>query len=108
MFEQIFARLLRLYPEAFREKYGDEATQLIRDRLRDETGAFKRARLYFDLLVDAAHGLPQAWRNSYTENSEPMLAPDGKGIPTFSMLEKQKLRPRRRRPAQMPTYRLLH
>jgi hypothetical protein len=93
MSEEIFAFLLRLYPAAFREKYRDEAVQLYRDRLRDESGAFLRARLYLDMLVDAASGLPQAWRNSYAENPAPSFAPNVEATPSFRLLEKEKLRP---------------
>ncbi|HUB50775.1 MAG TPA: S41 family peptidase [Terracidiphilus sp.] len=94
MFEKIYARLLLLYPAAFREKYRDEAQQLLHDRLRDETGLFSRARLYFDLLVDAAKGLPQAWRNTYAEGDAPSLAPNAEGTPSFRLLEQEKLRPK--------------
>jgi hypothetical protein len=45
MSEKMYIRLLRLYPSRFRKEYEGEALQLIRDRLRDETGFFKRARL---------------------------------------------------------------
>jgi len=45
MSEEMYIRLLRLYPSRFRKEYEDEALQLIRDRLHDETGFFKRARL---------------------------------------------------------------
>jgi len=93
MSEQLFAFLLRLYPDAFREKYRDEALQLYRDRLRDETGMLPRTRLYVDLLADAAIGLPQAWRNSYDKNPAPSLAPNAEGVPSFRMLENEKLRP---------------
>ncbi len=93
MSEEIFAFLLLLYPAAFREKYREEALQLYRDRLQDETGTFLRARLYCDLLLDAVKGLPQAWRNSYAENGAPSLAPIAQGTPSFRMLEQEKLRP---------------
>jgi hypothetical protein len=93
MSEQLFAFLLRLYPDVFREKYRDEAQQLYRDRLRDESGIFPRARLYVDLLADAAMGLPQAWRNSYAANSAPSLAPNAESTPSFRLLEQEKLRP---------------
>jgi hypothetical protein len=93
MSEEIFAFLLRLYPAAFREKYRDEALQLYRDRLRDEIGTFLRARLFFDLLVDAVTGLPQAWRNSYVESPAPSLAPNPESTPSFRLTEKEKLRP---------------
>jgi hypothetical protein len=36
MSEKIYACLLRLFPWHFREAYGDEALQLVRDRARDE------------------------------------------------------------------------
>jgi hypothetical protein len=85
--------MLHLYPADFREKYRDEALQLYRDRLHDETGTFLRLRLYFDLLADAATGLPQAWRNSYAESPQPSLAPNAEATPSFRLLEKQKLRP---------------
>jgi hypothetical protein len=93
MSEEIFTFLLRFYPTGFREKYREEALQLYRDRLRDENGIFLRARLYFDLLVDAASGLPQAWRNSYAESPAPSLATNTEGTPTFRLLESEKLRP---------------
>jgi hypothetical protein len=40
MSEKLYALLLRLYPSRFRRAYGDEAQQLVRDRLRDESGFF--------------------------------------------------------------------
>ena len=43
MSEKMYTRLLRIYPSTFRKNYEGEALQLIRDRLRDETGFFKRA-----------------------------------------------------------------
>jgi hypothetical protein len=58
MSERIFALLLRLYPKPFREHYGAEYLQLSRERLRNETGAGRRLRLWFDLLVDLAVSLP--------------------------------------------------
>ena len=62
--ETIFGWLFRLYPASFREKFGHESVQLLRDRMRDEPGFFLKARLYGDLLFDAFKGLPQAWRNA--------------------------------------------
>jgi|GEM_PF-1615384 len=52
MSERIFLFLLRLYPAQFRRTYGDDALELLRDRLQDETGLVRRARLWFDLMVD--------------------------------------------------------
>ena len=54
MFEKIYACLLRFYPRHFREKYGDAALQLFRDRSRNETGPFLQLRLWIDLLYDLA------------------------------------------------------
>ena len=65
MSEKIYTRLLRLYPSSFLKKYEGEALQLMRDRLRDETGFFQRTRLLWDLAADIFAGLPQAYRNAY-------------------------------------------
>ncbi|HEX5413150.1 MAG TPA: S41 family peptidase [Terriglobia bacterium] len=93
MFEKICACLLRLYPSAFRARYEEEALQLYRDRLRDETGMFQRCRLYFDLLLDALVALPQAWGNtSAVSNAAPLVA-TAQNIPSFRLLDKQPLRP---------------
>jgi hypothetical protein len=59
MSEKIYALLLRLYPPRFREAYGDEAMQLVRERARDETGLFRRARMWVDLVFDLAVSVPQ-------------------------------------------------
>jgi hypothetical protein len=89
MFEKIFALLIRLYPARFREQYGEEAMGLLRDRVRDERGAARRLRLWFDLLADFATGLPQAWRNTY---SAPVAQPTT-GFPVFRVLDQEPLRP---------------
>jgi len=91
MSEKIYARLLRLYPTGFRKKYEGEALQLIRDRLRDETGFFKRARLWWDLATDVLAGLPSAYRNSYTGTKAASLSLDAAGIPSFKLLDKEPL-----------------
>lgn len=93
MSEKIYARLLRLYPSSFRKKYEGEALQLIRDRLRDETGFFRRARLGWDLLIDVTVGLPQAYQNSYAVTEATSLSPNSEGIPSFRVLGKEPLRP---------------
>ena len=51
MSEKIFAWLLRLYPSRFRADYGNEALQLLRDRVRDEEGFLSKMQLWFDLLA---------------------------------------------------------
>jgi hypothetical protein len=89
MSEKIFACLLRLYPARFRRQYGAEAIGLLRDRLRDERGAARRLRLWFDLLVDFAAGLPQAYRNSYASTAPQPAS----GLPAFRVLEQEPLRP---------------
>ena len=74
MSEKIYARLLRLYPSHFRKQYEAEALQLIRDRLRDERGFYKRARLWWDLLTDIFVALPSAHRNSYAVTESASLS----------------------------------
>jgi hypothetical protein len=63
MSEKIYAWLLRLYPPHFREKYGDEALELLRDRARDETGFFRTLRLWLDLLTDLVISIPRVYRS---------------------------------------------
>jgi hypothetical protein len=89
MSEKIFALLLRLYPSRFRNKYGREALQLIKDRFRDESGSFKRIRLVWDLVADGLFGLPQAYRNSYASTETTSLSFDAEGIPSFRVLDKE-------------------
>ncbi len=91
MSEKIYARLLRLYPSGFRSEYEDEVLQLIRDRLRDEAGFFKRILLWWDLGTDILVGLPQAYRNSYAEPEVVPLSPIAAGIPSFKVLNKEPL-----------------
>ena len=91
MSEKMYTRLFRLYPSRFRRKYEGEALQLIRDRLRDETGFFKRARLGWDLVADVLAGLPQAYRNSYAVTEEAPASPNPEGIPSFKVLDKEPL-----------------
>ncbi len=91
MSEKIYARLLRLYPSSFRKEYESEALQLIRDRLRDETGFFKRARLWCDLFADVFTGLPSAYRNSHAAAQAASLSLHAAGIPSFKLLEEEPL-----------------
>src|SRR5947208_6488939 len=88
MSEKILACLLRLYPARFRQRYGAEAIELLRDRWREERGA-ARLRLWFDLLADFAAGLPQAYRNSYASP----VPEHASGLPAFSVLDEEPLRP---------------
>jgi len=87
MSEKIYALLLRLYPSGFRKAYGGEAMQLVRDRLRNETGLVRRLRLWLDLLADFAMSLPREYRYA-----QPMLASSSSqrrldGVPSFHVLE---------------------
>src|SRR5580704_11383535 len=91
MFEKLYTRLLRLYPSRFRKEYEAEALQLIRDRLRDETGFFKRARLWWDLAADLMAGLPSAYQNSYAVTEAPSLSLNAAGIPSFKSLDDEPL-----------------
>lgn len=93
MSDKIYACLLRLYPSGFRRRYEEEVLQLYRDRLREESGLIHRARLWCDLLADAAIGLPQAWSNSYATSTTASLAPNAEGIPSFRVLDQEPLRP---------------
>src|ERR1700723_1715156 len=92
MSEKMYTGLLRLYPSGFRREYGDAALRLIRDRFRDETGFFKRIRLWRDLATDVLVGLPQAYRNSYAETEVVSLSPNAEGIPSFKVLSEVPLR----------------
>jgi Carboxypeptidase regulatory-like domain len=87
MSEKMYTRLLRLYPSRFRKEYEGEALQLIRDRLRDETGFFKRARLLWDVIADVLVGLPQAYRNSCAAAEAASLSLNAEGIPSFKVLD---------------------
>ena len=91
MSEKMYIRLLRLYPSRFRKKYEGEALQLIRDRLRDERGFLKRARLWWDLAADILTGLPSAYQNSYAMNDAASLSLHAAGVPSFKSLDKEPL-----------------
>ena len=93
MSEKVYALLLWLYPSRFRKEYEGEALQLVRDRLRNETGWIRRARLWVDLAADMVSGLPHAYRNSYAMSNASSLSPDSGGKPSFGLLEKTPLRP---------------
>lgn len=69
MSEKMYALMLRLYPAQFRASFGEDAMQLVRDRVRDEKGTWAKARLWTDLVIDLAASLPRAHRRA-----EPALA----------------------------------
>ena len=93
MSERIFAFLLHLYPAGFRERYFQEAMLLYRDRRRHETGFWRRARLWFDLLWDLAIGLPKTWHTSYSVVAAPSESANVNGSPSFRLLHAEPLRP---------------
>lgn len=64
MSERIYARLLLLYPKSFREAYSEDALQLFRDRLHDETGSVRRARLWLDIIFDLTTSLARLYLGS--------------------------------------------
>jgi hypothetical protein len=88
MSEKMYIRLLGLFPSRFRKEYEGEALQLMRDRLRDEIGIFKRARLWWDLAVDLLAGLPRAYLNSYAMPEAASHSHNAEGIPSFKVLDK--------------------
>lgn len=91
MSEKIYAFLLRLYPSGFRKAYGGEATQLVRDRLRDERGLIGRLRLWLDLVADFAMSLPRAYRYAQPVFAKSSMQPGSDGVPSFQVLEDQPL-----------------
>ena len=89
MSEKIYALLLRLYPAGFRSAYGEEALQLLRDRLHDEVGFLARLRLWFDLLLDLSASVPRERRALH----RPALAPIHPETGLFRVLDEPPLRP---------------
>lgn len=87
MSEKLYALLLRLYPAHFRRNWEEDALQLFRDRLGDERGAFRRLRLWFDLLADLAVSAPREHRRA------PVAAPVAAEARLFQVLEMEPPRP---------------
>ncbi len=54
MFEKVYAIVLHVLAPRFYRVYGEEATRLVCDRLRDEQGLVLKIRLWLDLLTDLA------------------------------------------------------
>jgi Peptidase family S41/N-terminal domain of Peptidase_S41 in eukaryotic IRBP len=86
MSETFLAWLLRLYPARFRVAFGDEALQLVRDRVRHETGFLPKVRLWLDLLCDLAvtRTRERTWRAT---------APRFEGGPSLLLLPNESPRP---------------
>ena len=87
MSEKIYAWLLSLYPSHFREKYGDEALQLLRDRARDETGFFRTLRLWLDLFADLVISIPREYRYVRPALAGSVVQQRLAGGPSFFVLE---------------------
>ena len=86
MFERLCSLLLRLYPAAFRRAYESDARQLIKDRIRHERGAFRRARLLMDLVIDLC-ATPHRWQPA----AQALARVDG--TPRFDFIEPHRPRP---------------
>src|SRR5882757_11019516 len=85
MSERLYALLLRLFPKRFRDAYAEEALHLFRDRARDERGAVRHLRLWFDLLLDLAVSVP---RVQFRERRRVAVAAQRlEGVPGFHVLE---------------------
>ena len=93
MSEKIYAWLLRLYPASFRERFGEEALQLFRDRARDEKGFVPRLELWLDLVADLAISVPREYY--YFEPELLGASADQRlgGIPSFVVVEGGSPRP---------------
>jgi hypothetical protein len=59
--DRAFEVVLRLYPRAFREQFGDEMRAFVRDRAAEPrfTSAWGSARLWWHLLADGVIGAAQ-------------------------------------------------
>ncbi len=92
MSEKIYTLLLHLYPSRFRQEYGEEALQLVRDRMRDERGTWRRLRLWVDLLADLAISAPR--QHFRTQPELATAPPQGSvsGVPSFRILEEEPIR----------------
>jgi Peptidase family S41 len=83
MSDKIFRLLLHLYPLRFRQEYGNEALQVLRDRSRDEIGWWPSIRLWFDLLADLVISLPRQYGHTRPELAGASAKPCIGGTPTF-------------------------
>jgi hypothetical protein len=93
MSEKIYAFLLRLFPNHFRQAYGDDALQLVRDRLRDEPGFLPRLRLWFDLLRDLAFSVPREYRQTRSTLTADLLQRNSGEVLSFRVLQGEPPRP---------------
>ncbi|WP_158821714.1 S41 family peptidase [Granulicella sp. S156] len=89
MSEKLYAFLLYLYPSTFRAAHGEDALQLFRDRLREETGFFRRTRLWLDIFRDLATSLPHLHRHPQLA----FAAANSASSSMFLVLEEEPIRP---------------
>ena len=92
MSEKIYALLLRVYPEHFRRMYGEEALQLVHDRMRDERGLWAKVRLWWDLLADFARSAPREYGHLSAELAGAAAGQRADGVPSFLILEDEPMR----------------
>jgi hypothetical protein len=92
MSEKIYALLLRLYPAHFRRMYGEEALQLVRDRMRDEQGVWAKARLWWDLVADFAKFAPREYGYIPVVLAGAAAGLRVGGVPSFWILEDEPMR----------------
>jgi len=92
MSETIYALLLHLFPAHFRRMYGDDALQLVRDRMHDERGARAKARLWWDLLSDLARSAPRQYGRRPAELAGAVSPQRAGGVPSFWILEEEPMR----------------
>jgi hypothetical protein len=90
MSERIYRLLLRLYPTQFRQSYGEEAVQLFRDRMRDETGFLRGSRLWLDLLLDLGAIRIRGYQETAVVGAVTSTT-GGSGLPSFASLEARAL-----------------
>ena len=86
MSEKIYGYLLRLDPSQFRDRYGDEALQLFRDRAHHERGLFPQLRLWCDLLVDLAASVPREYFHIQPELLRVSALQSAESVPGFYIL----------------------
>ena len=89
MSEKLYAFLLYLYPTTFRAAHGEDALQLFRDRLREETGFFRRARLWLDIFLDLTISLPRL----HMHRQFVFVAANSASSSMFLVLEEEPIRP---------------
>src|SRR6266480_1872340 len=91
MSEKIYAWLLRLFPSRFREAYGEEALQLVRDRCCDEKGILLRLRPWLDMLGVLALSVPRAYFRVQPELTSYAAHLRSEGVPSLLILPDESL-----------------